>query len=136
MLVFTIGIAMLRSRFCCSVKKENIFQITLFFINLVIRMRSVDRSIVVIWLIYFAYLRYTDLRSKCSVFLKHFLTRNNYWSSHHHVLSVTALSHRTARPSIFAMSSLIGLSPKCRQFVLLWPRSHVAAPHMQVLLSR
>ena len=48
-----------------------------------------------------------------------------------HVVSVTALSHRTDRPSISAMSSLLGLSPKCVQLVIMWPRSHVTAPHIQ-----
>ena len=43
-----------------------------------------------------------------------------------HILSATALIHRTARPSIPAMSSLFGLSPKCRQFLIMWLRSHVA----------
>ena len=56
-------------------------------------------------------------------------------TSHHHVVPATALSHRTARPSIFAMSSLFGLSPKSLQFVIMWPKSHVAVPHIQVLLS-
>ena len=32
------------------------------------------------------------------------------------------------------MSSLFSLSPKCLQFVIMWPRSHVAASHIQVLL--
>ena len=53
----------------------------------------------------------------------------------HHVVSATALSHRTARPSIVAMSSLFGLSLKTLQFAITWPRSDVAAPHIQVLLS-
>ena len=48
---------------------------------------------------------------------------------HYHVVP----SHRAARPSNFAVSSLFGLSPKCRQFVITWPRSHVAAPHIQFL---
>ena len=30
----------------------------------------------------------------------------------HHIVSATALIHRTARPSISAMSSLLGISPK------------------------
>ena len=60
---------------------------------------------------------------------------DNFENSYH-VVSATALSHRTAQPSDFAMSSLFGLFPKCRQFVIMWPRSHVAAPHIQVLLSR
>ena len=42
--------------------------------------------------------------------------------SHHHVFS--------------AMSSTLGLSPKCVQLVMMWFRSHVAAPHIQFLLSR
>ena len=50
-------------------------------------------------------------------------------------VSASALSHRTARPSNFAMSSLFSLSSKCQQFVIMWPRSHVAVPHVQVLLS-
>ena len=52
-----------------------------------------------------------------------------FYYNHHHIVSATALIHRTARPSIAAKSSLFGLSPKCRQFVIMWPRSHVAAPH-------
>ena len=53
-----------------------------------------------------------------------------------HTVSPTAFIHRTARSSITVISSLFGLSPKCRQFVIMWPRSHVAAPHTQVSLSR
>ena len=30
----------------------------------------------------------------------------------------------------------LGLSPKCVQLVMMWFRSHVAAPHIQFLLSR
>ena len=55
---------------------------------------------------------------------------------HHHIVSATALIHRTARPSISAMSSLLGISPKCGQLVMIWFRSHVAAPHIQCLFSR
>ena len=37
-----------------------------------------------------------------------------------HIVSATALIHRTARPSISAMWSLLGISPKCvRDGVLL-----------------
>ena len=36
-------------------------------------------------------------------------------TTHHHIVSATALIHRTARPSISAMSSLLGISPKCVQ---------------------
>ena len=39
----------------------------------------------------------------------------SYGAAHHHVVSATALIHRTARPSISAMSSLLGISPKCVQ---------------------
>ena len=49
---------------------------------------------------------------------------------HHHVVSATALSHRTYPPFISAMSSTPGLSPKCVQLVMIWFRSHVAAPHI------
>ena len=38
---------------------------------------------------------------------------------HHHIVSATALIHRTARPSISAMSSLLGISPKCVQLVMI-----------------
>ena len=55
---------------------------------------------------------------------------------HYHIVSATALIHRTARPSISAMSSLLGNSPKCVQLAVIWFRSHVAAPHMQCLFSR
>ena len=55
--------------------------------------------------------------------------------SHHHVLSAMALSHRTYPSFISAMSSTLGLSPKCVQLVMMWFRSHVAAPHIQFLLS-
>ena len=55
--------------------------------------------------------------------------------SSHHIVSATALIHRTARPSISAMSSLLGISPKCVQLVMIWFRSHVAAPHIQCLFS-
>ena len=34
-------------------------------------------------------------------------------------MSATALIHRTARPSISAMSSLLGISPKCVQLVMI-----------------
>ena len=37
---------------------------------------------------------------------------------HHHIVSATALIHRTARPSISAMSSLLGISPKCVQLII------------------
>ena len=57
-------------------------------------------------------------------------------NNHHHIVSATALSHRTAPPSISAMSSLLGVSPKCVQLVTIWFRSHVAAPHIQCLFSR
>ena len=57
-------------------------------------------------------------------------------TTHHHIVSATALIHRTARPSISAMSSLLGISPKCVQLVMIWFRSHVAAPHIQCLFSR
>ena len=50
-------------------------------------------------------------------------------SDHHHVESATALSHRTYRPLILAMSSLIGLSPNVVQLIIMWLRSHVAEPH-------
>ena len=40
-----------------------------------------------------------------------------------------------ARSSIPAISSLFGLSPKCRQFFIMWPRSHVAAPHTHMFRS-
>ena len=40
-----------------------------------------------------------------------------------HIVSATALIRRTARSSIPAISSLLGLSPKCRQFVIMWARS-------------
>ena len=43
--------------------------------------------------------------------------------AHHHVVSGKALIHRTARPSISVMSSLVGLSLKCWQLVITWPRS-------------
>ena len=56
--------------------------------------------------------------------------------THHHIVSATVLIHRTARPSISAMSSLLGISPKCVQLVMIWFRSHVAAPHIQCLFSR
>ena len=49
---------------------------------------------------------------------------------HHHIVSATALIHRTARPSIPAMSSLLGISPKCVQLIVIWFRSHVATLHM------
>ena len=39
------------------------------------------------------------------------------------------------RPSISPMSSLLGISPKCVQLVMIWFRSHVAAPHIQCLFS-
>ena len=55
---------------------------------------------------------------------------------HNHIVSATALIHRTARPSISAMSSLLGISPKCVKLVMIWFRSHVAAPHIQCLFSR
>ena len=53
------------------------------------------------------------------------------------IVSATALIHRTARHSISAMSSLLGISPKCVQLVMIWFRSHVAAPHigLQCLFS-
>ena len=51
-----------------------------------------------------------------------------------HIVSPTALIHRTARSPIPAISSLFGLSPKCRQFVIMWPRSHLAAPHTRFAL--
>ena len=57
-------------------------------------------------------------------------------NGYHHIVSATALIHRTARPSISAMSSLLGISPKCVQLVMIWFRSHVAAPHIQCLFSR
>ena len=38
---------------------------------------------------------------------------------HHHIVSATALIHRTAQPSISAMSSLLDISPKCVQLVLI-----------------
>ena len=63
-------------------------------------------------------------------------TVQNCKKNHHHIVSATALIHRTARPSISAMSSLLGNSPKCVQLVMIWFRSHVAAPHMQCLFSR
>ena len=53
----------------------------------------------------------------------------------HHIVSATALIHRTARPSISAMSSLLGISPKCVQLVMIWFRSYVAAPHMYSVCS-
>ena len=56
-------------------------------------------------------------------------------SSHHHIVSATALIHRTARPSISAMSSLLGISPKCVQLVMIWFRSHVAVPHIVFVLT-
>ena len=56
-------------------------------------------------------------------------------STHHHIVPATALIHRTARPSISAMSSLLGISPKCVQLVMIWFRSHVAAPHMYSVCS-
>ena len=40
------------------------------------------------------------------------------------------------RSSIFAMSSLLLLSPKCLQLVIVSLRSHVDAPHIQLLFSR
>ena len=55
---------------------------------------------------------------------------------HHHIVSAMALSHRTYPSFISAMSSRLGLSPKCVQLVMMWFRSHVAAPHIQFLLSR
>ena len=48
-----------------------------------------------------------------------------------HIVSATAFIHRTARSSIPAISSLFGLSSKCRQFVMMCPRSHVAATTWQ-----
>ena len=48
----------------------------------------------------------------------------------HHIVSAMALSHRTYPSFISAMSSRLGLSPKCVQLVMMWFRSHVAAPHM------
>ena len=55
---------------------------------------------------------------------------------HHHIVSAMALSHRTYPYFISAMSSRLGLSPKCVQLVVVLFRSHVAAPHIQFLLSR
>ena len=52
-------------------------------------------------------------------------------SSHHHIVSAMALSHRTYPSFIFAMSFTLGLSPTCVQLVMMWFRSHVAAPHIQ-----
>ena len=57
-------------------------------------------------------------------------------NSHHHIVSAMALSHRTYPSFISAISSRLGLSPKCVQLVMMWFRSHVAAPHIQFLLSR
>ena len=62
--------------------------------------------------------------------------RHTFCPHHHHIVSATALIHRTARPSISAMSYLLGISPKCIQLVMIWFRSHVAAPHIQCLFSR
>ena len=56
--------------------------------------------------------------------------------THHHIVSAMALSHRTYPSFISAISSRLGLSPKCVQLVMMWFRSHVAAPHIQFLLSR
>ena len=53
-----------------------------------------------------------------------------------HIVSAMALSHRTYPSFISAISSRLGLSPKCVQLVMMWFRSHVAAPHIQFLLSR
>ena len=55
--------------------------------------------------------------------------------SNHHVVSAMVLSHRTYPSFISAMSSTLGLSPKCVQRVMIWFRSHVAASHIQFLLS-
>ena len=54
----------------------------------------------------------------------------------HHIVSAMALSHRTYPSFISAMSSRHGLSPKCVQLVMMWFRSHMAAPHIEFLLSR
>ena len=56
--------------------------------------------------------------------------------AHHHIVSATALIHPIARPSISAMSFLLGISPKCGQLVKIWFSSHVAVPHIQCLFSR
>ena len=61
---------------------------------------------------------------------------DHYCFDHHHIVSAMALSHRTYPSFISAMSSMLGLSPKCVQLVMMWFRSHVAAPHIQFLLSR
>ena len=53
-----------------------------------------------------------------------------YFDDDHRVVSATALSHRTYPSFISAMSSMLGLSPKCVQLVVIWFRSHVAAPHI------
>ena len=58
------------------------------------------------------------------------------FNHHHHIVSAMALSHRTYPSFISAISSRLGLSPKCVQLVMMWFRSHVAAPHIQFLLSR
>ena len=47
-------------------------------------------------------------------------------------LSATARIH----PSFLPCRFRLGLSPKCVQLVMMWFRSHVAAPHIQFLLSR
>ena len=54
----------------------------------------------------------------------------------HHIVSAMAPSHRAYPSFISAISSRLGLSPKCVQLVMMWFRSHVAAPHIQFLLSR
>ena len=48
--------------------------------------------------------------------------------AHHHIVSAMALSHRTYPSFISAISSRLGLSPKCVQLVMMWFRSRVAAP--------
>ena len=61
-------------------------------------------------------IRSSDMRATCP--------------AHRSCVSATALIHRTARPSISAMSSLLDISPKYMQLVMIWFRSHVAAPHI------
>ena len=54
----------------------------------------------------------------------------------HHVVSVTALIHRTDRSSIFAMSRLLGLSPKCVQLNIMVEIACGCAAHTAMIQTR
>ena len=69
----------------------------------------------------------------------HHMSDTSINTAHHHMsdTSINTAHRHMSDTSIIAVSSLLGLSPKCSQLINMWSRSHdVTAPYTQFLRSQ